>query len=46
MLTYDAMERGHSLFLATNGMLLCKGPLPAEFVEELSREELGPEWRE
>jgi hypothetical protein len=40
------MDAGQSFFMATNGVLLCEGPLSVEFVEEVRREELGPGWSE
>jgi hypothetical protein len=35
----QALAAGHRFFLSTNGVLLTEGPLPVEFVQEMSEEE-------
>eukprot|EP00878_Enallax_costatus_P020561 GHUV01021740.1.p3 GENE.GHUV01021740.1~~GHUV01021740.1.p3 ORF type:complete len:108 (+),score=28.93 GHUV01021740.1:696-1019(+) len=40
----DALAAGHEFFLSSNDVLLCEGPLPIEFVEVISREQLQQKW--
>lgn len=40
----DALAAGHEFFMSSNGVLLCQGPLPVEFVEVVSREQLKEHW--
>lgn len=36
----EAMAAGYAFFLSTNGVLLCEGPLPVQFVTKISQEDL------
>ncbi|EFN52361.1 hypothetical protein CHLNCDRAFT_138778 [Chlorella variabilis] len=42
----QAMQDGHAFFLAANGVLLCEGPLPARYLEQVQRDALPPSWNQ
>ena len=42
----DAQVAGHVFMLSTNGVLLCEGPLPVQFVKSVKYEDLPAFWRE
>ena len=42
----DAQDAGHVFMMSTNGVLLCKGPLPVQFVQSVKYEDLPAFWRE
>lgn len=39
-----ALASGHAFWLSANGVLLCEGPLPVQFVREVSAAELQRPW--
>lgn len=41
----EAQNAGHVFMLSTNGVLLCKGPLPVEFVNCVKYEDLLAYWK-
>jgi RNA:NAD 2'-phosphotransferase (TPT1/KptA family) len=43
-LLQDALDAGHKFFLSSNNVLLCEGPLPVQFVEQLQQQELQKIW--
>jgi RNA:NAD 2'-phosphotransferase (TPT1/KptA family) len=44
LLLQDAIDAGHSFFMSSNGVLLCEGPLPVQFVEQLQQQDLEQLW--
>jgi hypothetical protein len=38
------LASGHTFWLSANGVLLCEGPLPVQFVREVSAAELQRLW--
>lgn len=40
----EAIAAGHAFFLSANGVLLCEGPLPVQFLREVSAAELQQLW--
>jgi hypothetical protein len=40
----EALAAGHAFSLSVNGVLLCEGPLPVEFVREVSQQQLDELW--
>lgn len=40
----EAMAAGHRFQLSTNGVLLCEGPLPVCFVQQVTQQELTQLW--
>lgn len=44
LLLQDALSAGHTFCLSANGVLLCEGPLPVQFVREVSAQELQQLW--
>jgi RNA:NAD 2'-phosphotransferase (TPT1/KptA family) len=43
-LLQDALDAGHSFFMSSNDVLLCEGPLPVQFVEQLQQHEFEQLW--
>jgi RNA:NAD 2'-phosphotransferase (TPT1/KptA family) len=41
----DALNAGHTFVLSTNGVLLCEGPLPMQYVQRVSYDDLQTLWR-
>lgn len=41
-----AMQAGHELLLAANGVLLTAGPLPVRHVRRVQRQDLPLEWQQ
>ena len=39
------MESGLELVLAENGVLLCAGPVPVRYVQQINRHDLPDSWR-
>jgi 2'-phosphotransferase len=44
LLLQDALSAGHTFALSANGVLLCEGPLPVQYVREVSAQELQQLW--
>jgi hypothetical protein len=42
----EAMDVGFDFFLSSNEVLLCKGPLPVQYVEAVTRDQLPEEWQQ
>lgn len=42
----EALAAGHAFFLSANGVLLCEGPLPVQFVQEVPLQQLEGLWGE
>lgn len=40
----EALAAGHAFFLSANGVLLCEGPLPVQFVQEVPLQQLEGLW--
>ncbi|WIA12668.1 hypothetical protein OEZ85_006312 [Tetradesmus obliquus] len=40
----EALDAGHAFFLSSNGVLLCEGPLPVCFVEQLQQQQAEQLW--
>jgi hypothetical protein len=44
VLLQEALDAGHAFYLSSNAVLLCEGPLPVQFVEELQQQEVQQLW--
>lgn len=44
VLLQEALDAGHAFFLSSNGVLLCEGPLPVCFVEQLQQQQAEQLW--
>jgi 2'-phosphotransferase len=42
---HDALNDGYTFMLSSNNVLLCKGPLPLQYVQHVRFEDLPSEWR-
>lgn len=40
----DALTAGYKFYLSANGVLLCEGPLPVNFVQQVTEQELQQLW--
>jgi 2'-phosphotransferase len=41
----EALNAGHILLLSTNGVLLCEGPLPVQYIQRVSYNDLQTLWK-
>eukprot|EP00882_Tetradesmus_deserticola_P008106 GHRQ01008540.1.p2 GENE.GHRQ01008540.1~~GHRQ01008540.1.p2 ORF type:complete len:159 (+),score=92.93 GHRQ01008540.1:246-722(+) len=40
----EALDAGHKFYMSCNGVLLCEGPLPVQFVEQLQQQDIQQLW--